>query len=272
MRTGVLVDDQPLEPKNLADRVKRYSNLRAAERAVTPTVRGRTLLPSYRLGHELLDDLQRLKGAIRDGQTTVEGVSVDDLAASIDRDLDAFGTALSGVISATPMVQFRATLPGTAEQAREEVQALLDFCLNLDHFEVWPRALIDYTISLLATETAPQGRRVIRTDPCQVTTIVEAQAREQGALRDDEVSHVCDRLRAATIDLLSEDDLEPTIRQIRELKNGLGRRLLHPEVLRSVVTYNVATSNRLLVILSAAREFDTAAEATLESLRALDHA
>ncbi len=264
------MEDQPLDPKDLGSRIARFSNLRAAERAITPTVRGRARLPSFHLGRELLDSLQRMREAVGFRASAIHGLSADDLAASVDRDLDAFTTALCGVINETPMMQFRATLPGTVEQAREEVEALLDFCLEPGRFVPFPRALVDFAVTLLATERAGGGRKKILHDPSQVTARIAILSREQGAVRDPEIAPTCRALRNAAVKLQSQDELEPTIRQIRGVKDSLGIRILHPEVLRSAVAYNVAIHNRLLLILASAREFDSAADEALATLRALD--
>ena len=262
--------DHLLDPKELASRISKYANLRAAERAITPTVRGRARLPSFRLGGEILDSLQRLRQAVDQRSSSIGGVSVANLAANIDRDLETFAEALATVINKSPMVQLRATLPGTVRQAREEVEALLDFCLEPGRFTPFPRALVDYMITLLSTAGADEGRKMIQNDPSQVTKRVEALSLEQASLRHSGVDNACSVLRVAAVDLVSMDDLESIIRRMREIKDDLCERLLHPEVLRSVVAYNVAIHNRLLIILSAAREFDQAAHQTLASLRALD--
>lgn len=258
------------DPKDLASRITRYSNLRAAERAVAPTVRSRSGLPSYHVGRGLLEDLQALRAALLDGDALHRDNPIAAQLSGVDGDLDDFSASLCKVIEATPMVQFRATLPGTVEQAREEAEALLDLCLEPGRPGAWPRALIDYVTTLLAVSNTERGTKVIQCDPCEVTARLAALSREQARQSSGELERACKALRDAAIELLSHDDLEPTIRRMRDLKDELGDAMLHPEVLRAVVAYNVATHNRLLEILSAAREFDRAADEALESLRALD--
>jgi hypothetical protein len=260
--------------RDVIARIRRYSTLRAAERALQPTVRLRRKHPTAALGLDLLIDLRELLtqvqsqgGASSGGEPDREELDLE----RVDSRLKEFSRKLEQTIGHTSLAQFRATLRAITRKNRAEATALLDFCLESEGRASRDLALVDYLITLLSSESV-RGVKSLAFDPTGVspalTGLCEREAR-RADLRCDEAGG---EFRSAALEVAELEDLVPLVRRMRRVKNRLGRRFFAPDVLRSIVAYNLAVANRLEALLDAQRSEDAAMERTLRDLRALDEA
>lgn len=264
--------DDPDETSVVA-RVARYSSLRGVERALLPSVRSRVRLPTTRIGADLLIRLQSLVEATRSS-----GIGSSDPAgrarrefALVDEALDGFAAALVGLIDETPIAQLRSTLPPLLERSRGEVVALLDLCL--DSFVATddgpPPYKIDYLITLLSRQKL--GRvSMLRCDPCGVSPAVEARCAVQAKRADDRTEQSSRLFRDAQIELLSAEELDGIVKRMRDVKSRLGATLFDTDVLRAVVSYNIAVDNRFRELSDLEHTKDVAIERSLRALTELD--
>ena len=271
-----------VDEKAVVRLINRYSSLRAAERALRPSVRDRRSLPTAALGRDLVATLQshleqvRALGAREDEEPSCVEEEVEQVWTSlrvIEAELADFVVKLGAIIKSTPIAQLRSTLPAVAAQYRAEAKALLDICLEVTDFETEPPFLVDYLITVLSSATTG-GHRAIRYDPAQISPGVvsrcaeyEASFSTEGAERASLTSRA---LRNATMEVLVIDELEGMVGPMRELKRELGESFFDRDVLRSIVHYNVSVGNRFHTLFELEREQDVAAERTIAALEALD--
>lgn len=255
-------------------RVTRYSSLRGVERALLPSVRKRVLLPTTRLGARLLGQLQALLEQIRacSRPTAEQAESLLLELAEVDEALERFAGSLTAMIRDTPLAQLRSTLPDLLERSRGEVGALLD--LWLESFA--PEAdgvpfKIDFLVTLLARQRVG-GIALLGGDPSRVTPGVARLCDEHEADPDYRAPELARLFRDAHIELLGLDDLEEIIDRMRTVKSRLGRCLFDRDVLRAVVSYNIAADNRFRELLDLESRKDAVVERTLNALNQLDHA
>ena len=267
------VENGPGE-KDVVGRINRYSSLRSVERALSPSVRRRLPLAGAGRRQGVLLRLQRLlDGALSRGATPIEpAVDVESLR-SVDAELDGLSDRLAGTLRSTPLAQFRATLPGVVTRHRTDAVALLDFWLDARRPDADSLHLIDYLITLLATDEV-DGQITVVADPSTVSSGVERACRDlQGSRSDPDAkraSEAASMLRASSVTVLDEDDLESTIVAMRSLKLGAADVYFDPDLLRSAVQYNATVKSRFAALLDADRARDAAVMRTLEALRALD--
>jgi len=264
----------PPNEKDVVGRINRYSALRSVERALSPSVRRRLPLAGAGRRQGVLLRLQRLlDGALARGFTPIEpAVDVEHLR-SVDDELEALASQLTVTLRGTPLAQFRATLPGVVITHRSDAVALLDFWIERMSPEEDPLHLIDYLITLLATDEV-DGRTTVVADPASVSAGVERACR---ALADAKsppdakrASDVAQALRASSVTVLEEEDLEGTVVAMRALKTRSADVYFDPDLLRSAVQYNATVKSRFAALLEIDRERDVAVARTLEALRALD--
>lgn len=249
--------------RDVIQRITRFSSLRATERALRPSVRLRRVHASISdLGLGLLRALQQLQD---DSAATAECRS--EMLADIDGDLDALDRALESLVAETPLPQFRANLPSIARSNRAETMALLDFCLATPERRNHHLSLIDYIITLLSSERVGNAR-CLRSDPAMASPGLSVLSDLLAARYDDSESGKA--FRQASYEVLDANDVVSVVERMRAVKLQLGEAILVPEVLRCVVSYNLAVSNRLEVLLDADRALDRGIATTLESLRSLD--
>lgn len=286
---------QPTRARRVVMRIARYSALRSAERALIPSVRRRGGLPSIRLGQELIGELHKLLDHVTKGKSAHDAsgdwgsgvlqaaLTEEDRAGSseletlttelvaIDEGLDQIARELRALAARTPLGQLRATLPGTTCERPSETAALLDLYLEDLTLGSEPPFLVDYMITLLASSRAP-GLRTLRADPCTVSPGVEALCAAAEERHNERSRDFAESFRAASLELLGLEDLEGVILRVREKKSRLGACFFSREVLRSVVNYNIAVSNRLHELIEQERSSDFEVEQTLDALRKLDAA
>ena len=257
--------------KDVASRINRYSRLRSVERALRPSVRRRVSLGAAGPREGLLRRLQLLLESTRRAEAGVP-VELPEIE-SVDFELDTLSQRLTDAIRTTPLVQLRATLPHVVGAHRGDAVALLDFWLETMDWDHDPIYLIEYLITLLSTDEI-DGRVTLVRDPASVSDGVGRACMRQagGAFEPEEVTlrEASSRLRATSVDLLAEEDLEATIVAMRALKSRVGSCFFDRDFLRSVVQYNATVKNRFSDLAEAAPAREGVVERTLAALRALD--
>jgi hypothetical protein len=183
----------------------------------------------------------------------------------IDAKLFRFSDQLSLVVKRTPLAQLRATLPFVAQSFPAEAAALLDLCISTTDFELEDPYLIDYLVTLLATDQVG-GHRTLKCDPVTVSSGVTAQSQRHQQERgtDDPVAQRAARLlRDAAMEVSSASGIEPLVTRVRELKREIGLAFFDQDVLRSIVQYNMAVANRFELLSEQERSQDEAMQGTL---------
>lgn len=261
------VDTHQTSERDVIARINRYATLRAAERAIEPSVRDRRKLPTASIGRDLLFSLRGASKAVHDGGGDTG--AVQSLIEDIDNTLTEYAQQLKTIINETPMIQLRASLPSIADQFRVEAIALLDVCLEQEEIDECPMLLVDFLITLLSSS---QGHSVrsMSSDPCCASPTVERLCDEWKDKTDLQAEDLALEFRNAAIEALSLDDLEPLIQRVRDLKHPLGYRYFHPDVLRGIVGYNLAVANRFTSVMDQSREHDRTLTEALANLRARD--
>lgn len=261
--------------KDVVARINRFSQLRSVERAVRPSVRRRISLAGAGRRQGLLQRLQRLLEAVLIAQASGRGLeSAAAEIESVDAELDGLSLALSRVVRATPLAQFRSTLPEVVATHRGDAVALLDFWLDNMDWRNEPIHLVEYLITLLATDVVG-GRTTLVRDPASVSVGVDRacarHADARGEPSDDAlVKAAAERLRETSICVLVQEDLEETIVAMREVKERARACFFDRELLRSVVQYNATVKNRFAVLASDHPGRGGLVDRTLAALRALD--
>lgn len=264
-----------LDETSVVARVARYSSLRGVERALLPSVRSRVRLPTTRIGADLLVRLQALVETSRGGQPgggDPAGHARREFAR-VDEALDAFAAALVELIDETPIAQLRSTLPPLLERSRGEIVALLDLCLDSSTAtsDATPPFKIDYLITLLSQQKI--GRvSMLRSDPCSVSPGVRARCALQTRRADDGTEQSSRLFRDAQIELLSAEELDGIVGRMRDVKARLGATFFDTDVLRAVVSYNIAADNRFRELFDLEHTKDAAIERSLRALTELDNA
>jgi hypothetical protein len=232
--------------EDMVARVKRFASLRAAQRSLSRATRPVEPSELDRSFADIRSRLTELSSALAgEDLPLLEGeIRKREALADIDARLGDLARELRGTISTISIAQLRATLPALCERHRDEVEALADLCLVDDpqHGVEW--GLVDYLVTLLASEAVDDFRRV-RMDPTEVT----ARVREACAVAASEAGEESARLAAefdsARSDLVRGAAISAVISCMRSVKEKGAEQLLVPDVLRSVVAYNIAVWNRI---------------------------
>jgi hypothetical protein len=263
------VEQHETSEREVIARINRYSKLRAAERAIEPSVRVRRDLPTAILGRDLLVDLRKASQIAREGGADPIRQTLIAMVEEIDETLVGFALQLKRIINQTPMIQLRASLPAIAEQFRVEAVALLEVCLEADDIDDCPMLLVDFLITLLSTSQGA-GIKAVSSDPCIASQTVERFSNEWLNHTSEENELLAAEFRNAAVEVLNLEDLERLVKKMREKKRPLRYKYFHPEILRSIVAYNLAVANRFKIVINQSRERDRALEEALGNLRALD--
>jgi hypothetical protein len=170
----------------------------------------------------------------------------------IDRLLSSVAEELRGLAESIGFSQFRATLPGMRQRRPQEVAALLDLCLEDPQGRGRTLHLIDYITTLLSTDSHGTDRTLIA-DPVHATPMLRALCESVTGYDPSEIEGHLERLDAAIAELHRAESIEPVVRRTRGYKAELGRLFFVPDVLRKIVEYNIAVSNRIEDLLVAER-------------------
>jgi hypothetical protein len=235
-------------------RVRRFGSLRAAQRAITPSVRSGEALPDRSEVRRLRERLQPLYDGARPGTSSRTELPRAELAA-IDAALDAMAQTLRAALKKISMAQLRATLEPLEGDQRREAIALLDLCLE-DEENLGPwLPMTDLLITRLAS-TECDGLRTVVTDPVDLSPRLRelcaaAEGRDEAA-QAEAVSFFC----SAAERIRTDDEFDAVVREVFMIKQQLKLRFFAPEVLRCIVFYNVTVANQRGEALRAARAED----------------
>ena len=238
-----------------AARVRRYTMLRAAQRALYPMRPMPGSLPAERA---LRDIRQRLRAIGPDPQAPEEDPVYATLEArlgalqEVDESLAEVSRELRAIAERISFAEIRATLPQLCETRPDEVAALLDLCLEDEQVFAPLRHLIDYLVTLLSTVTT-DGNRAVWSDPVGATPRLREVCESFTDYDPAQVRAHCEAFDGAILELPRQESLEPVMHGMRDYKAQVGRLMLVPEVLQRIVEYNVAVSNRLEEVLEAER-------------------
>ena len=238
-----------------AARVKRYTMLRSAQRALYPMRPIPNSLPADRA-------LRQIRQRLRAIGPDPKGNQEDPLYATpearlaalheVDEMLGEVARDLRQIAGRTSFSELRATLPPLCATCPEEVAALLDLCLEDERAFSGLRQLIDYLVTLLSTGTVDADRGSWR-DPVLVTPRLREVCETQTDYDPKEVVTRVRYLEEALAELRRSESVEPVIHRMREFKAQVGRLMLVPDLLRKIVEYNVAVSARIEELLEAER-------------------
>ncbi len=218
-------------------RVRRFGALRAAQRALVPSMRDPSELPGNEGVRDLRDDLQKLVDAIkqRGAPVSVEATQV----AAIDESLDGYAERLRHIADAIAIAQFRASLSEAIAEQREEAAALLDLVLEDENAIPERFCLIDYLVTLLSISKTEEGWSVV-VDPANVSELIRAMVVEAPEIAPEVLARITNRFQAACRHVKSGGDFNTVVREMGAFKTEIVPQLFHPEVLRCLVSYNLA--------------------------------
>lgn len=252
-------------------RARRFSALRAAQRALAPSVRSLEALPGP-------DDAVALRGKLRplvaatepDPETGAsEGVSVTrERLGEIDTALDDFEAQLRKGIDAVPPAQFRACLPSLVQEQRREALALLDVCAGDKAGLAGRLPLLDLLVTRLST-AEQSGLRTVVYDPADLTPRLRELCAEAELLaRDVQARATAFLCEAAERVRSGAEAADQAVREVSAFKQELGRHLFAPEILRCVVQYNVCAGNQRERHMRTVRDMDREIDALLPEPKA----
>jgi len=209
--------------------------------------------------------------AIRAGREEISRLSklreVD--AKSLERTRDGqeqLASSIFEVASEILLAQLQANLPDLLHEDRPGLLHLLDL-VALRAFEA-PDALpeklglIDYLITLLCTEGDPEGRSTPR-DPVLLTpTLQEISQRAEAEYQSQLAQIEGEFFTVANVETDLRDEMQQ--RELRSRKSQLGRSYFAPNMLRAIVTYNVALLQCVAAEVSQTQSWIDADESTSE--------
>ena len=243
------------------ERARRFATLRAAQRALVPSVRSPESLPPLEPIRAIRDQIRALldrtgePAAAHSRSQAVRETGLD----GIDDALDGYAYQLRYVADHVPVAQFRASLPEMAREQRAEVIALLDLLLEDDEGLAARLSLVDYLITLVCTARQNDQWNLVA-DPSTVSEGTRTQAFTQ-PIGDPEVeAEIMRRFRTATERVNTGEDFEAVVREMQRFKQEIAAHFFAPEVLRCVVAYNVSLRHIRDRELSRVRALDRDAD------------
>ena len=231
-------------------RFRRYATLRAAQRALSPI---RTLpdrLPAEEILKEVRDRLQATAP-----ETEAPAEKAEEIArteAEIDRMLEEVAGEFLSIVEGVSFSELRAALPRARRARPRDVAALLDLCLEPQDPSPRLLSVIDYVTTLLATEVVDTGTRLV-VDPLSVTPDLRRRCERFTDYDTEEVQGYVAAFDEVITDLSRSESIDAVLSRARELKTRLGRLRFAPELLRKIVEYNLAATNRLEDTIEAER-------------------
>ncbi len=239
--------EQPVVDKaEILIRARRFASLRAAERALAPSVRSPESLPWSEALQVIRPRLHQLRNRIEARESAAGPIPAPPSAEEAQRDatellavdacLDEYAQTLRRIADDISIQQFRASLPELARSQREEVIALLDLFIEDDQDFVPRVSLLDYLITLLCI--APQGGGWIQiADPPSLSLLTQRRALEAAASGRE--AEIVERFQQAGERLRAGESFETVVREMAAYKKSVARYLFAPDALRCVVSYNL---------------------------------
>ena len=244
--------------------MRRFAALRAAHRALAPSVRSPESLPTAQPLRAIRDQLRALLDAVDDPAGGSKAFGDADLLG-IDDALDGYARQLRLVADGISIPQFRASLPEAARAQRDEVLKLLDVLIEEGEALDARLNLVDYLITLVCT-ARQDGRWTLVADP---PTVSEGTRNRSFAAPDCEPAleaEIVGRFRTATERLGGGEDFEAVVRDMHGYKQEVAPYFFLPEVLRCIVAYNLALRIIRDREMSRARELDLEVDRETESV------
>jgi len=247
-------------PGGASARLRRYARLRAAERALMTCGR---FQESLAMAQAARDVAARMRAGLEGVSAGATGApSPERELAALDAALADYSRSLRQTLARTPVADLRASLPGAALLYREEVEALLDLCLEdrASAFENLDR--IDYLMTLLSSRMQNAAQSVIA-DAAKASPRLSALSAAVQRKLGDTGREPAEEIHSAAQAVVDMDDLGETVERMRVFKHSLDLRFFLPDVLRAVVDYNAAIANQLQALLDQERTMDKEFEAGL---------
>ncbi len=225
---------------------KQYATLRGAVRALSHA-------PEATGGFDVESRFREIRGWI---QRRADSTGDDSQTSTkIDSALAEINTEMLAVIARVSFWQFRAILPAVRAESPADLEALLQVCLS-EPTRRWSD-LVDYLVTLLATREV-EGRKQIDCDPTSVSTYLQEICSEAAGEATEESLALAATIGEAREALAAGEPISEIVQRVRDLKHGSEKLLFVPDVLRSVVEFNVAVSNRVLQQQEVQRSLDQA--------------
>ncbi len=233
----------------LEERLRRFTGLTAAQRALSRSIHPAELAPLHEQSRSLLIELRDLAGRAESGEAPAS------VLEHVDRALVEQSERTRTFVDQIDMRQLRATIPMIAHQHPDEVGGLVDLLLGGDLASDKNLRMLEYLITLLCAEEV-SGRRRIRRNPADVTDqlkkVCDAQRNEAGS---DWI--LAERmLEQSTAKVMQGGDVGQIRDRVRQCKEEFGAQLLHPSVLMASVKYNVAMWNQLAAEIDSSRSIE----------------
>jgi hypothetical protein len=246
------VSEAAPEGNPVRERVERYASLRSALRVLAPSIRLHAESGLDSTFAEIRGWLREAAASPAEGSHRPERAS---LLAKIDSYLDILAGEILAQLRAIPLAQLRATLPAHRDAHPDEVAALLDVCTSPPGLGFDAADLLDYLITLLATE-AVDGRKRVTHDPVELVPALSARcAAAEATLSAADLARV---FEGARLELERGEPLSGIVARVRHAKRENPANLFVPEVLRALVAYNAAAANRLEDLERAERDLEDA--------------
>jgi hypothetical protein len=237
----VSIEPPSITRAEIEERARRFATLRAAQRALAPSVRSPESLPPLEPIRAVRDQIRALldRGGDQAGvESRPETVGATELDG-IDAALDGYAHQLRYVADHVPVAQFRASLPGLAQEQRGEVIALLDLLIEDDEGLDARLSIVDYLITLVCTARQNDQWNLVA-DPSTVSEGTRTRAFTQPIGDPAVEAEIVGRFRSATERLTAGEDFEAVVVEMQGYKKEIAAHFFAPEVLRCIVAYNIA--------------------------------
>ncbi|MBW2420496.1 MAG: hypothetical protein JRH19_18285, partial [Deltaproteobacteria bacterium] len=225
-----------MDKLELRKRIERFASLQAAHRALARSVHPSELAVVREQSRGLLIRLQGLSSELRDdgaGAPAAEGsISLEE----IDR-----------------------VLADQSVRYPDEVGGLVDLLLTGDLEDDKILRTLEYLITMLSAEEQG-GRRVVVGEPSAVRPRLREVGEQIREAAGDECMLAERVFEDAVVQLLQQGDLGEIRDRVRRYKEELRSKILHPQVLATVVAYNVAMFNCVAAEIDSSRAVDDLAK------------
>jgi hypothetical protein len=242
--------------------IDRQRALRSAWGVLAPSGLSTEKTNIAKTGRALNDDLMKL---VSRAETDPDFEAM----AKIESRLDTLESEMRTVAFKISVTQLRSTLPDCISQNRRGVLDLLDLMLGAELLEQDGTEAripaIDYLITLLCCAGPDQPPL----DPVQLTSRLHEVCEQTGTDYDPRLPEIeAEFFHAA--DMYEADSRgEMQLRALRTRKTELGSSYFAPQILRAIVTYNVALLQRIDEAVLAAQDWGSLPPVVEEPVRAV---
>ncbi len=233
----------------LEERLRRFTGLTAAQRALSRSIHPAELAPLHEQSRALLIELRDLAGRSQSGAAPASVVE------HIDQALVEQSERTRAFVDQIDMRQLRATIPMIAHQHPDEVGGLVDLLLGGDLESDKNLRMLEYLITLLCAEEV-SGRRHVRQNPAEVTAQLKTVCDAQRSAAGSDWILAERMLEQSTAKVMQGADVGQIRDRARQCKEEFGGQLLHPSVLMASVKYNVAMWNQLAAEIDSSRSIE----------------